>query len=268
MISMIKEWIRKVRDYDRIVERFSEIDKLLQESIEIVRIQKEEIKDFKKTKNISVNDADYWNNKWVKKNVYYKAPIKKKVIEYLKDGSNTRIEAIANSIIHDFSLNSDNVDSTPLAVMKWLEKEFKNKNFVYKHDKKETWSSPAELLKTKKGDCDDYGILLYNIIRQISKKLNLWSSVCHRLKCSAGNVNRYSTIPSSVGGHFYLLWLHSDGKWYTIETTYFGSKAILHFREKPQKLNTAYGTIWFTFNESYSWAQNSLTVTKDDFIKN
>lgn len=113
--------------------------------------------------------------------------------------------------------------------------------------------------------CDDWGILEYNIIREIFLMLGVWQKHKHRLKCVVGNVNLYGPIPSSAGGHFYLMWLHDDREWRVVESTYFRPRAILSYHSKPMKFNSAYGTIWFTITEDHSFAQNSISVSKKHF---
>jgi len=78
-------------------------------------------------------------------------------------------------------------------------------------------------------NCDDHGILLYYVIRRVFELMGIWHNVSHRLKCMCGNVNHYGSIPSVAGGHFYLNWLHNDGYWYTVESTYYLERAILNF---------------------------------------
>ena len=215
----------------------------------------------------SVNDASYWNNKWTQNNIYYSAPTNKKAIEHVQYRKIPIITDIAFNFINENKLSISLLDNIPLTVLKWLQVKFDNREFKYVSDKGETWNTPEQTLQDKFGDCDDWGILEYYIIREIFMQLQCWDKVKHRLKCQALNVNYYSSIPSQAGGHFNLLWLHSDGEWYTIESTYYRERAIQYFGSLPQKLNTAYGTIWFTFNEQYMWTQNSLTVSSEDFKK-
>jgi len=227
-----------------------------------------ELEDAKKESNIpSLLDAEYWNNKWQQRKVFYKAPIRISVCDYLKYKQSKELTAIADYIIENNNITAEKVDNIPLFVLTWIEHMFKDKVFKYVIDKSEDWQSPSNTLKRALGDCDDWGILEYNIIREILKMIYQWDNHKHRLKCVAGNVNRYGTIPSSAGGHFYLIWLHKDCKWYTVESTYHRAKSIRDFAVRPMKINPVYGTIWFTFNEELSWAQNSITVSKEDFKK-
>jgi len=246
-------------DLENVIIEWMEISSSL--SSELAKLEAE-------TEPPSVFNDDYWNDKWKRSTVWYKAPKKKKVIEYIKAKNSEVINNLANVLIGKYKLSSSNVDNVPLSVMKWVESEFKARRFKYLLDKGEIWETPEEVLEAKKGyDCDSYGILMYYVIRKIFQELEVWNEVKHRLKCVTGNVNRRGSIPSSAGGHFYLLWLHSDGQWYTVETTYYRPVSILNFGKKPQKLNSMYGTIWFTFNESHSWAQHSIVINQKDYKK-
>ena len=261
MIHILKDlWIR-IRDYNEIVDTCSDL-------YEDITLLQEEIETLKKLNTLKdVNDAKYWNEKWKQSNVYYSAPNRKLVTSYLEKGNYSSVVRIARDIINDFGLSIDDVDMVPLAVMKWN----KAQKWKYKPDKGEKWNTPSETLTNlaegKYCDCDDLGVLEYYLIREIFIQLNVWEKVKHRLKAMAGNVNRRGNIPSSAGGHFYLNWLTEDCEWMTIESTYYLYMAIANWKKKAQKLNPMYGTIWFSFNEEYSWAQNSLTVSKKDFEK-
>ena len=125
-----------------------------------------------------------------------------------------------------------------------------------------------EVFAHKKGyDCDSYGILEYYLIREIFKQLNRWEEVKHRLKCVVGHVHNTDKVYTYAGLHFYLIWLHSNGEWQTVETTFYRERAIINFGKTPHKLNQQYSLISFTFNEDWSWAQNSLLLDRLDFEK-
>jgi hypothetical protein len=215
----------------------------------------------------SVDDANYWNSKWQQSSVRYAAPQSKHVTRYLTNTNLPEITQIASSLISSERLSSDNSDKVPITVLRWLDSQFRKGTFQYRLDASENWENPHSVLTSRINDCDGWGIVEYYVIREIFGQLGIWGQVKHRLKCVAGNVNHYAALPMSAGGHFYLNWLHADGYWYTVESTYYRGKAMTNYGKLPQKLNPAYGTIWFTFNEQFSWAQNSLTVTREDFRK-
>lgn len=237
-------------------------------AIEIGNKLKEEIEKLNKelqelNKKPLIEDSEYWNNKWQKSNVFYSAPKRKLITEYVKYREIKEITEIAKEL----SKQKTNIDDIPKVVLNWLHNKFKLNEFKYVSDTSEKWNTPEETLNSKKGDCDDWGILEYYIIRECFKQLGKWEQVKHRLKCVAGNVNNKGSIPSSAGGHFYLIWLADDCNWYTIESTYFREIALINYKETPQKLNSMYGTIWFSLSEEFSFAQNSIAVSKEDFKK-
>lgn len=270
MIQKIRNWLEALNNYDLVKNQLTELLFLCEGHEQELNGQDRYITELEEQiePEPNIDDADYWNNKWKKSTVWYSAPKRKKVIEYVKEKSSLPIINLANVLIGKYNLSSNDLDDVPLKVMKWVESQFKARKFKYLLDKGEIWEDPEDVLDAKKGyDCDSYGILMYYVIRQIFQLLGKWDEVKHRLKCVAGNVNRKGSIPSSAGGHFYLLWLHSDGQWYTVETTYYRPVSILNFGKKPQKLNSMYGTIWFTFNESHSWAQHSIVINQKDYKK-
>jgi len=267
---MIKEWLRRIKDYPHIIKEFATIDQEnLDQRVQISNLmqrnQELSIKLGNLTREVDVNDAKFWNNKWIQSKIYYKAPKRKWVTQYVKEYPFPRIYQIVYDIIANSRINLDDLDGVALAVMKWIKKE----KFKYAKEPSELWKCPEQILddKNKGNDCDDIGILMYYIIRAILQEFGVWDKVKHRLKCAAGNVNRRGSIPSSAGGHFYLMWLHSDAHWYTVESTYYLATAIANYGKLPQKYNHMYGTIWFTFNEEHSWAQKSVTISKKSFIK-
>lgn len=266
VLIWVKDIWNRIVDYHRLQNEYDNLVKADMVMIEQIQELQKSYDELVKLspKSPHMDDAEYWNNKWQQNKVRYRAPNTKAVTEYVKYREIKEITDIANMLIRTDALVGNDFDSIPLSALKWLEEQFKVKKFKYQLDKGEDWSDPETLLERKYGDCDDWGILLYSIIREIFKQLGNWDKVKHRLKCVAGNVNNRGSIPSGAGGHFYLNWLHFDGNWYTVESTYYRPNAIANFGKLPQKLNPMYGTIWFTFNEQFSWAQNSLTVTKED----
>lgn len=279
IIKKFKHWLDAIHNYDTLSKSYKDsLNRSMQDKVKLEDkvFQIKELQETAKAhlklahywvKGDDVTDAEYWNNKWVQHPVWYRAPDKKRVIDYVKYKKILLIDDIADTLIREHNLSVDNVDVVPLTVLKWLESEFEAHRFKYKLDNGEIWSGPEEVLERKYGDCDDWGILEYYIIREIFKQLECWEVVKHRLKAVAGNVNSPGIIPSVRGGHFYLLWLHSDKEWYTIESTYYRYMAIANWGKKPQKVNPIYGVIWFSFNSEYSWSQHSITVSKEDFKK-
>ena len=259
----LSNWINAIKNHDKLLAELHEAEKdILQLENEVRKLEKLTVPTLKK---ISVDDSEYWNSKWEKSVVFYNSPKRGMVITHLKDRDIAELTLVAKTLMKEN--NFTNPDQVPIAVLKWLEKSFVSGKFTYQTERGEEWSTPEETLKKRNDDCDGWGIVEYYLIRTLFKQLNQWDGVKHRLKCLAGNVNNYGSIPSQAGGHFYLNWLHSDGEWYTVESTYYRQKAIDLYGQLPQKLNPAYGTIWFSFNSDWSWSNHSLTISREDFKK-
>ena len=240
MISTIKEWLYRINHYPDLIDEFTELDQenediRLANSMLMERNQELSIKLGNLIRGVDINDAFFWNNKWIQSKIYYKAPKRKWVIQYVKDYDFPGVKRIALEIIRTYRLSIDDCDGVALAVMKW----FKDNKFKYAKEPSELWKCPEQILDDRDvgNDCDDIGILEYYICRQIFNELNVWEKIKHRLKCVAGNVNRLGDIPSSTGGHFYLTWLHNDGHWYSVESTYYLDRAISNYGKLPQKYN-------------------------------
>lgn len=120
------------------------------------------------------------------------------------------------------------------------------------HGVPDYWQSPKETLKRGTGDCDDWGILLYCLLRQAGVP-------AYRLKCCITNVQVDGKFS---GAHFNLLYLaRYDHEWYTLEGSWFPSIAQQRFLNTPRKKSDDYyGDILFTFNEEFTWAQHDLKV--------
>lgn len=121
-----------------------------------------------------------------------------------------------------------------------------------KHKVPEYWQSPAETIKDGTGDCDDWGILLYALLREAGIP-------AYRLKAVVTMV-RYKG--KDQGLHFNLIYLaREDYEWYTMEGTWFPESAWQRFLHIPRSLSgDLYGGIRFTFNEEHAWAQEDLNV--------
>jgi hypothetical protein len=217
----------------------------------------------------SASDKNYWNNKWKQSVISYSAPTNKKVIEYVQFREISEITEMANTIISDNPSLCNSSDGVVLAYMRYQKSMFDTKQWVYQHDPvgKELWRTPEETLQLKYGDCDDYMILGYYVIRKMFMIKGLWEEVKHRLKCVDGHVFAGGTILVYAGRHAYLNWLYSDGEWFTVETTYCKEYAIDYFGKTPQRLNNWYGTINFTFNEYASYCQNDTIITNIKYEK-
>ena len=82
-----------------------------------------------------------------------------------------------------------------------------------------------------------------------------------RCKVAAGYVQSSPTAPQ--GGHAYAIYLAEDGQWRILDWCYYEDSRT-PIKSKPLAKNggykNCYKDVWFTFNDEYSWNQESLTL--------
>jgi len=268
MIKFIQEVMKRYKGYvDLQADAVILIDrnnKLMEENKELSK-QISELVDQQEENLPSVDNSDYWDQKYPQAQIFYAAPIRKLVTSYVEPRQVKSITLLADAFINTHTFID--ADEVPLAVMRWLNENFLRKNFKYKLDKGETWELPEVTITDGYGDCDSWGIVEYYLIREILTKLGWWESTQHRLKCQVIHVHELGQNYPYAGVHFNLLWLHSDGQFYTVESTFNLGKAIANFSTLPQKYNPQYGLICWTFNEYGMWSQNSIDASRLDFKK-
>jgi len=228
-------------------------------------------------KKPSVDDKKYWDKKYPQNKVFYSAPKSQWVIHYLEDENFEVVDNLAREVLKKYS--PKNEDQVVHSWIKYLDSKLitipstkgtKTKTWFYKHDDKrhDIWSPANETLGRKYGDCDDWAIVGYNVIRRMFKILKMWDKVRHRLKFQDCHVFSYGEIMIYEGRHANMLWLANDVEWYTVESTYYLTRCKLNFLKVPQNRNSIYGIVNYTANEYASWIQRSTTVIPDYKKKN
>lgn len=234
---MIREWIRRIREYPEL-----ELEKGLLEIDNYNLREAQEYLKWKLPKPVVIT---------------YSAPTNKRLTSYVKYRHILAVTAIANDIINDIVDTSD-VDNCVLACAKWLDEEFDKGFFVYQSEKGERWRTPEETMQLRYGDCDDFMILLFYVIRKVLKLCGHWEEYGERLFCFDGTNNTVS-YPDPIGRHAYLAWRSPiDNEFYTIESTGYRKHAMDNFLVLPQKRNKMYGTLRWIWNEKEMFNVNSL----------
>ena len=181
----------------------------------------------------------YYNNKYPKKNIFYNRVEKKKtyridVRQFLNPN---------NSLLPKFTGTDDEI---ALKGLKWV-----IKNIRYTPDKRqyglnEYWAFGFETLKNKAGDCEDGGILLYDILR--NSGIPYW-----KLRVNAGWV--INPHNKKREGHAYLVYYTEEAdKWVILDWCYYPNTKKIKEREK-YKNNKIYDKIWFSFNERFAYSK-------------
>lgn len=185
-------------------------------------------------------------------------PSNKPVVNYLEYRPLETISSLATTIRGNTLNSTSSVDLFPIALMKYMDKNLEcnflkipttKKKWTYLADKGEYWQTPEETIQKGKGDCEDFAILQYFILREMFMQVGKWDEVRHRLFMQDIHLFNGGTILNYDQRHANLIWLHSDGKFRTIETTYFLSRAINNYSSLAQCDNDTYGPINYIFNE-------------------
>lgn len=126
----------------------------------------------------------------------------------------------------------------------WVIKNIKYMPDSNQYKDNEYWAFGYETLNSKKGDCEDGAILLYNILR--ANKIPSW-----KIRVSAGFVK----VGEKREGHAYVTYYCEESdKWVVLDWCYWPN--TLNTKErKDYKEEKKYIDVWFSFNENYSWSK-------------
>ena len=100
------------------------------------------------------------------------------------------------------------------------------------------WEQASDVYNSGKNDCDGQNSLIYVLARLAGVSgLCLWSCL--------GDVN---------GGYHYwnIYFSPKEGKWYSIDSTYYPDMTNIEYREEFELNNDYYKTINFVFNEDFT----------------
>lgn len=119
----------------------------------------------------------------------------------------------------------------------------------------EYWSFPYQVMNTRQDDCESGACLLASIM--IKNKIPNW-----KVRVTAGNVDNGKVS----GGHCWINYYCEDlDKWVCLDWCFLLNKLPIKDR-KDYKEETNYKTVWFSFNDKYSWAKDSKDIPKMDNI--
>jgi hypothetical protein len=203
----------------------------------------------KKEEPMTLQGADYWDNKWPKNKVTYRARGR-----YSMDIRNLILNRsyILDTVVAAKSKKNaqgNNYDEMAKALLNFVidHMTYKSDDSVY--DKPEFWQHPEITLAMGIGDCEDGALLLASLMR-------VAGIPAYRVKLCAG------WVKSSGGqeGHAYVIYLADDNKWYTLDWCYWPSDSINNYKRNPHEGNKNYKDIWWTANDENSWAQNSVQI--------
>ena len=190
-------------------------------------------------------DRDYWDNKWEKNKVVYKAQ------KYDMDIRNlviTKSNIMNSSPIYKEGVSQDVIALDTLkAVVARL--RYDSDSNIY--GTPEYWEYPEITFQRKTGDCEDGALLLISLMRMAGIP-------AYRVKLCAGWVKMPGT--EQLSGHAYVIYLADDACWYAMDWCYYAEDSIANFKKVMHSDNPMYKGIWWTANDQYTWAQKNTVV--------
>lgn len=129
-----------------------------------------------------------------------------------------------------------------------------SQNITYTTDKKplEHWQFAYETVYRGKGDCEDGGVLIANIL--LNSGVPYW-----RIRINAGDVN----YEKNKFGHAYCTYLsEKDNQWYVLDWCFFPENCK-NLKQTWKKAET-YIDLWFSFNAKFIYGDLPKEVDKND----
>lgn len=200
---------------------------------------------------------DYWNSQWPRTIVFWdlgkngRQPVQECLV--FSDNDWNAVDDLLRRIGHWPADLDGKVKFIMSRLLRLYPQPSSYRTDSQKHRVPDYWQSPSETISSGTGDCDDWGILLYALLRRAGVP-------SYRLKCSVTGI---VVDGAPAGFHFHVLYLAKrDYEWYTLEGTWYPERALTRFLSVPRAQSTdLYSTILFTFNEEYVWAQHSFSLS-------
>lgn len=194
---------------------------------------------------------EYWNNKWKKSDIVYKAREDK--INFDVRNFITYPDVILQRLLKKEKLIGETNDETAYKIMDWVQENIKYVKDSKQFGFNEHWDFPAEVLYRRKADCEG----MTNLIVSLCENANIPS---FKIKNCCGNVKYKSG--GNAGGHSYPIYLRDpDDKWVDLDPCFYATKKKIRDRI-PVNKNKVYGKIWFTFNSRNSWSPKNLELSE------
>jgi len=207
---------------------------------------------------------DYWNNKWVKKPITYAGRTLRKTNKPMEvDVKNfiTTNDNILEKCVSYYGLRKATYNETAQACQQFI-----CNSISYISDEEENgyidfWQFPFETLFSRKGDCEDGGILMASLMIQAG--IPNW-----RVKVAGGLVQESPTAPQ--GGHAYCIYLadreNGELEWEIHDWCYYPDANVPTGKKPLSKeggFNQCYKEVWFTFNNEFSWTDELTTINSN-----
>jgi hypothetical protein len=267
VLENMAELLGLFKERDKFIEYLQEeIDSLTKFNIELgkdideIYTKKEaaenQLRKLLEQKTLNVQNLQEWyderfgTDKWF---YSYDGRLAKDVSQALRVNNPEIIRELSETIANHYKLESPSPVDCIKSVARFfmLRGEWTYVTDIDMHELREFWA-PAEFSAVRRqGDCDSLAILMHRLILDMFDMYGL-SEYGWRLKLTAGHV-------IGEGGHAYNIWLHDDGEWYVIESTYDLKNSFNRtWLKTPVRNNNLYVNFWGFARPDRSWKGNSI----------
>ena len=242
----------KIIDNNNLLAELSEVNRKYEES-------KKTIQELINNKKLDIQNLKEWyeNRREQERWTYNGGRLGNKDVRlYLIPSDYKPFTEEATIIINKYQLTSNN---NPTQIITACYKYWNlRKNWIYYTDMEkygviDWWENPNEALKNRHGDCESKAMVMMNTMREALKilghKEHYWrlTFVC--------------SIVAGEGGHGYLTWLHDDGEYYVIESTYYEQSSFNKtWLRTPMRFNNMYQSPWGFATLEKSWRGNNASL--------
>lgn len=201
---------------------------------------------------------NYYNNKYPKKDIIYNGRYVpnsyEKVPIDIRNFFNPN-DSMIKKIVDSLQLSHQSDDEKTLTCLTYILDNYKYVSDIEKGHN-EFWQFPNETIYYKTGDCEDFSILLANML--LISGIPYW-----KVRLTAGSVDDGKI----KGGHCFVVYYHEDkDRWVLLDTTYWPNRLEISDR-KEYKDETFYKETWFSWNEKYCYSRDVKDIQKMEDVK-
>lgn len=250
LLSLEKEMKSLLEDNNILKEELEETEvKLIEANKKIEELSNEGIVDVESLKNVYLSRLGNktWVYNWDGKG---DKPVEDAFRYKNSSTGPSKLKDMAVEIKKEYNFKRPN----KVKIIESIKDYFTDKsNWTYVYDEKnrnhlgikDYWQEIDVSIDSRRGDCEDLAILMHMLIRTLFDMFNYTDSKW-RLLLTAGRMVGY-------GGHAYNVWLHDDGYYYVIESTYDLEGSFKRtWLKTPVAYNNLYRDFWGFANPRYS----------------
>jgi len=193
---------------------------------------------------------NYMNNKWTRSIIRYRTITGGEPVDVRTTLTDTCMEII--ELGNTIGGEANGHDKAALECLRTVMRTVRYRRDIDRNKKPEFWQPAPITFASGEGDCEDGALYLMALMDAAG--IPAW-----RRKVACGWVLDPRT--KKKGGHAYVIYMKDDLNWYVLDWCYYAIDSTINYRKGvPHRELKKYYSIWWTFNQQYSWAQHDTLV--------